>query len=707
MGDPVEQQRFGTRLLGRVRSVCSRRVEMPWGDVKDTSLFFAFPAPPNNTGTGIGSPNRSPAMPSPSLPAGLRAARAHNAAARPDSEMLTTLRAALPQFFDAAGVFKRDKFDAALAANNIAEARDGYRLSFVGKDYARLQSSRASETLLVPDIAHNSRPENANSGNVFITGDNLEALLHLKRAYSGLGNRVKVIYIDPPYNTGKEFTYSDRFDFSDEKLQTMLGYSERDVERLKCIQGKSSHSAWLTFMYPRLKLAKELLRDDGVIFVSIDDNEQANLKLLMDEIFGETNFVAQLIWERAYAPKNDARFVSNSHDYVLMFAKNIEAFSIGRLERTEEANARYENPDNDPRGVWKPSDMSVKTYNVASDYKITTPSGRVVEPPTGRCWSLSEKAFSERLADNRIWFGADGNSVPCIKRFLTELKFDGMAPTSIMSYKEVGHSQEGAKEVTTLLGSGAFDGPKPVRLIRRLLTLANTDKNSLVLDFFAGSGTTAHAVMQMNAEDGGNRKYICVQIDEPTPENSEARKSGYKTIDAISRERIKRAAAKIREENPLAAQTANLGFRHYKLALPPANILEKIDIFTPDQSIDDDNITPFANAELNATGLDVLLTTWVLDDGFPFDTPVQKITFGEDKNEYTAHLVSGKLYLISRNWGAAQTRDLLNRIGTNELDIKHIVIYAFSFSLESLRELENNIKNNLDGDHQVSIERRY
>jgi adenine-specific DNA-methyltransferase len=285
-----------------------------------------------------------------------------------------------------------------------------------------------------------------------------------------------------------------------------------------------------------------------------------------------------------------------------------------------------------------------------------------------------------------------------------------MAPTSIMSYKEVGHSQEGAKEVTTLLGSGAFDGPKPVRLIRRLLTLANTDKNSLVLDFFAGSGTTAHAVMQLNVEDGGNRKYICVQIDETTPKNSEARKSGYETIDAISRERIKRAAVKIREENPLVAQTADLGFRHYKLVPPPANILEKIDIFTPDERIDDDNITPFANAELNATGLDVLLTTWVLDDGFPLNTHVQKLTFGtgkDSKDKYIAHLVSGKLYLISRNWGAAQTRDLLNRIGTNELDIKHIVVYAFSFSLESLRELENNIKNNLDGDHQVSIERRY
>jgi adenine-specific DNA-methyltransferase len=265
-------------------------------------------------------------------------------------------------------------------------------------------------------------------------------------------------------------------------------------------------------------------------------------------VFGESNFIAQLVWERAYAPKNDAKYISNSHDYIVMYVKAINYFDIGRLPRTEEADARYSNPDNDPRGVWKPSDMSVKTYNSASDYSITTPTGRVIEPPAGRCWSLSKNAFSERLRDNRIWFGLDGNSVPCIKRFLNELKYDGMAPTSILFYKDVGHSQEGAKEVTALIESGAFDGPKPVRLLRRLLTLANIDDESIILDFFSGSATTAHAVMQLNAEDGGNRKYIMVQLPERTAKKSEAYKAGYKNICEIGKERIRRAGDKLLTE---------------------------------------------------------------------------------------------------------------------------------------------------------------
>jgi adenine-specific DNA-methyltransferase len=316
-----------------------------------------------------------------------------------------------------------------------------------------------------------------------------------------------------------------------------------------------------------LYLARNLLRDDGVIFISIDDNEAANLKLLTDEIFGSENFIAQLIWERAYSPKNDARFVSNSHDYVLMYAKKIAAFEIGRLDRTEEANARYANPDNDPRGVWKSSDMSVKTYTADSDYPITTPSGRIVEPPTGRCWRLSKNAFFERLQDNRIWFGTDGNSVPSIKRFLTELKFDGMAPTSIMAYKDVGHSQEGAKLLVSLLKAGVFDGPKPVRLLQRLVTLANVADDSIILDFFAGSGTTAHAVMELNAEDGGTRQSISVQMPEVLEESSEAYKAGYRTIADITRARIDKVIAKLKAENPLTSQ--DLACAHFTLA--PSN----------------------------------------------------------------------------------------------------------------------------------------
>ena len=399
--------------------------------------------------------------------------------------------------------------------------------------------------------------------NLYIEGDNLEVLKLLQETYLG---KIKMIYIDPPYNTGNDFVYEDNFAQSTDEYLANSGQYDEDGNRMA--QNTESngrfHTDWLNMIYPRLKLAKDLLTDDGVIFISIDDNEQENLKKCCDEVFGGQNFVAQLVWERAYAPKNDARFISNSHDYVLMYARNLDGFVIGRLPRTEEANARYQNPDNDPRGVWKPSDLSVKTYNAACDYPITTPSGRVIEPPAGRCWRLSKNAFLERLQDNRIYFGADGNSVPCMKRFLTELKYDGMAPTSIMFYKDVGHSQEGAKEVTKLLNAGVFDGPKPVRLLTRLLTLANLKDDSLVLDFFSGSATTAHAIMQMNADKGSHIKYVMVQLPEVCDGKGTAYKAGYKNICEIGKERIRRAGRKIKEDSPLTTQDLDTGFRVLK-----------------------------------------------------------------------------------------------------------------------------------------------
>ena len=388
-----------------------------------------------------------------------------------------------------------------------------------------------------------------NTENIYIEGDNLEVLKLLQETYLG---KIKMIYIDPPYNTGSDLIYEDSFKQSlDEYLENSGQFDAEGNRLLRNVDSNGRfHTDWLNMIYPRLKIAKDLLTDDGVIFISIDDNEQENLKKCCDEIFGTQNFIAQLIWERAFSPKNDARFISNSHDYILMYVKNIMEFTIGRLPRTEEANSRYSNPDNDPRGVWMSSDISVKTYNAECDYPITTPSGRVVEPPAGRCWRLSKKAFLERLQDNRIWFGPDGNGVPRIKRFLTDLKHQGMAPTSIMFFKDVGHSQEGAQEVSKLMDGGFFSGPKPQRLMKRLLTLSNLKSDSIVLDFFSGSASTAHAVMQLNAEDGGHRKFIMVQLPETTDEKSEAYKAGYKNICEIGKERIRRAAKKIAEEHP-------------------------------------------------------------------------------------------------------------------------------------------------------------
>ena len=398
--------------------------------------------------------------------------------------------------------------------------------------------------------------------NLYIEGDNLGVLKCLRETYLG---KVKMIYIDPPYNTGNDFVYKDDFSQSDETYRDNSGQFDEQGQRLVTNLESNGrfHTDWLNMIYPRLKVARDLLSDDGIIFISIDDHEQDNLRKVCDEIFGGRNFVAQLIWERAFAPKNDAKYVSNSHDYVVVYAKELEQFKIGRLPRTEEADARYGNPDNDPRGVWQSDNLTVKSYTASCDYPITTPSGRVVEPPAGRCWSLSAKAFAERLADNRIWFGSDGNGVPRIKRFLSELKHDGMAPTSILFYKEVGHSQEGSQEVNKILGAGVFDGPKPVRLLYRLLTLANLRDDSIVLDFFSGSGSMAHALMKFNAEKDTNAKYILVQVCEET--DDKAKKDGYNTIPQIAKERIRRAGQELREKAEEQGHCLDTGFRVLKL----------------------------------------------------------------------------------------------------------------------------------------------
>ena len=489
----------------------------------------------------------------------------------PQEERIKMLQSLMPEVFDE-GKIDWEKLKATLG-EKVNFANERYVLNWAGKSDAFRVMQQPSSATLVP--CREESVDFDHTENIFIEGENMEVLKVLQKSYFG---KVKMIYIDPPYNTGNDsFIYPDKFSETKEEYLRRVG--DKDEEGYMTREGMfrknnkengQYHSNWLNMMMPRLYLAKSLLREDGVIFISIDDNEVHNLRLLMNEIFGEENFVGQLVWERAYSPKNDAKYISNSHDYILMYAKQLETFKIGRLERTEEANARYSNPDNDSRGIWKPSDLSVKTYTPENDYPITTPSGRIVEPPAGRCWSLSKNAFFERLQDGRIWFGPNGDSVPCIKRFLTELKFEGMAPTSILFYKEVGHSQEGAQEVTKLLGAGAFDGPKPIRLLRRLLTLANLDMDSIILDFFAGSCTTAHAVMQLNKEDGGHRKYICVQLPELCDEKSEAYKAGYNTIAEIGKERIRRAGAKIRTEMEAeqAKQKEQLQFEERPIEMP-------------------------------------------------------------------------------------------------------------------------------------------
>lgn len=402
-----------------------------------------------------------------------------------------------------------------------------------------------------------------NTENLYIEGDNLEVLKLLQNSYF---NKVKMIYIDPPYNTGNDFIYIDDFAQNIDEYEEAKGSFDEEGNRLfkNTDTNGRFHSDWCSMIYPRLVLARNLLADDGVIFISIDDNEQENLKKICDEVFGEKNFIAQVIWERAYAPVNLKKHFSENHDYIICYAKDIDKAICNGLPRASEANDRYSNPDNDPRGIWKSSDLSVGPIVQEKVYEIITPSGRKVLPPEGYCWRLSKEKFKEFVKDNRIWFGKDGNNVPSIKRFLTEVK-QSITPMTIWKYSEVGHSQDAKQNLKKLFdGKSFFDYPKSVELIKRCIQLYSNE-SSIIIDFFSGSATTAHAVMQLNAEDGGKRKFIMVQLPEKTDEKSEAFKAGYKNICEIGKERIRRAGEKIKEEAGLNGQDLNIGFRVLKL----------------------------------------------------------------------------------------------------------------------------------------------
>ena len=390
-----------------------------------------------------------------------------------------------------------------------------------------------------------------NTENLYIEGDNLEVLKLLQETYLG---KIKMIYIDPPYNTGNDFVYED--DFAQDADEYLANSGQFDEEGNRLFQNTERngrfHTDWLNMIYPRLKLARDLLTDDGVIFISIDDNEVENLNKVCKEIFGEQNFIANIIWQKKYSPQNDAKWFSSMHDFIVCVSKNKDIWRPVLLPRTAEQDARYTNRDNDPRGPWKSSDLSVKTYSADYDYPITTPSGRVVELPAGRCWMTSKVNMQKLIDDNRIWFGESGDNVPSLKRFLSDVK-QGITPSTIWFRDDVGDNQEGKQELVKLMPENVFQTPKVVRLLKRIVYLSSQpNNNDLILDFFSGSATTAHAVMQLNAEDGGNRKFIMVQMQEETNEKSEAYKAGYKNICEIGKERIRRASTKIAEENPEA-----------------------------------------------------------------------------------------------------------------------------------------------------------
>lgn len=474
-----------------------------------------------------------------------------------ENEELTKLKKVFPQCFSE-GSLDIDKL-LSLCGKYIDKDFEKYKFEWSGKSECyRIAGKRSTGTLRpCPEESVNFDTTN----NLYIEGDNLEVLKLLQSSYY---NKIKMIYIDPPYNTGNDFVYED--DFKD----PMAKYKEITQQTTKSnpeTMGRF-HTNWLNMMYPRLRLAANLLRDDGVIFISIDDNEVHNLRKLCDEVFGEENFLAQIVWQKKYAATNDSKGFSTTHDYIVVYQKS-SSFNRNLLPRTAEQNKPYKNDDGDGKGLWRSDNLLVKSFSQSGVYPIVNPNtGEEFWPSEGNCWRASQDTMKVWLAENRIYFGKDGKGAPQLKRYLNEVQ-QGRVPITWWTFDEVGHNDAANKEVQSLFGSKApFDTPKPTTLIAQMLRIGS-NKEDIILDFFSGSATTAHAVMQLNAEDGGNRQFICVQLPELCDEKSEAFKAGYKNICEIGKERIRRAGKKLTENNgQLSLQdkpSLDVGFKVFKL----------------------------------------------------------------------------------------------------------------------------------------------
>lgn len=606
---------------------------------------------------------------------------------KPNDRILEKLRTDFP------GCFSKGKFDMERFQQMIQEevdvTREGYNLDFLGKNYANLIASTETETVIQPDIAHNDLPENRNSQNIYISGDNLDALKHLLKSYS---SKIKCIYIDPPYNTGTDgFVYNDRFDFNSEQLQTKLGISEEKANRILDLarRGSASHSAWLMFMAPRLMLANDLLKEDGVIFISIDDNEQANLKLLCDSVLGEENFVATFPWRKRTA-KSDVPFgVSQDYEWIVCYAKT--GLSQAYIDGKER---KYYETDDFPNKPWRIHDMT--TQRTATErpncfFTITNPkNGEQFPPNPNRVWANNEDTFKEYYAANRIVFPGDYNFLNISKPVLRYWKEDdeqkagdtfGKVAVSTNLPNSVGMSQDGTKDIDELFSSKIFSYPKPVSLLKYILSTI-TANNDIILDFFSGSATTAHAVMKLNSEDDGNRRYIMVQIPEQTPKDKEARKAGYETIDQIGQERIRRAAKKIREENSLFADGHDLGFKHYTLQDVPKDTLDKMETFDPTGFYGEEDI-------LKQFGKETVLETWCVKDGYGFGADIKELSL----DNYTAYHCGGHLYFIEgENFGEKAMIDLIDLYHRDPaFNPQNIVLFGYGFSFTQLEMLKKNL----------------
>lgn len=628
--------------------------------------------------------------------------REKNENVKPNSREIEVLKNNFPACFDKEGNFDIEKFKNTISAS-VDITEENYGLNFLGKNYAKLISALDTETVIEPDKKHNELAGNKDSKNLYITGDNLDVLKHLTKSYAG---SIDVIYIDPPYNTGNDgFVYNDRFKYTADELVEKLNISEDRANKILDFtsKGSASHSAWLSFMYPRLYIARDLLSDNGVIFISIDDNEQAQLKLLCDDVFSEENFIANLIWAKNSGNNNSIN-VSIKTEYVLVygrnkdqldksyFSKRKESFDdifalvtecrdkgMSPEETQDELRKYYSNNKNISNGtkqykyidseyrifrisdLGNPSDKAFQKKEYTYDY-INPLTGKKCTMPK-RGWLYKKEELEKKISENMIYFNSE---VPQLKRYLDSVEYENIS--SLLINNDLGN-----RDLENVIDEkSAFTYPKPISLIKTFIS-CNPKKNITILDFFSGSGTTGQAVMELNAEDGGNRKFILVQL----PEAVESKE--YKTIDEIGRKRIELSAQKIKKEHP--EYTGDLGFKHYTVKEVDADTIANMEEFDPNKNVVNigDVITD-----------DTIITTWLCADGYGIDTDICKI----DLAGYSAYMCENHLYLIDAGFKEEHLNALMKRIIEDpEFNIKYIVLFGYNFNDWSINEMmEKNTK---------------
>lgn len=628
----------------------------------------------------------------------------HNADAAAGQKEMEVLRKHFPQCFNLDGEFDIEAFKAALpGGTNITDETSGF--NWLGKNYARMLTNMDTTTLICPDEEHNAKPENKDSQNVYISGDNLDALQHLVKSYSG---KIKVIYIDPPYNTGSDgFVYNDKFNFTGEELSKRLDISIERAERILSMtrRGSASHAAWLTFMLPRLSFARDLLTDDGVIFISIDDNEQANLKKICDEVFGEECFIGNIVRPTGQTTGQDSSGLGSSFDYILVYSKK-EEIELNGLELTEKDKLRFQSQDD--VGFYAYDQLRKTGSNDKREdrpnmyYGIENPDGEILYPIATAGyesrWRVERKSYENLVKNNLIiWKKTKRNNGeiwwPYVKYYL-----DGRTKRPSPLWADLEGNKKAAREVRDLFdGKKVFDFPKPVDLLLRIVQIA-CDKNSIIVDFFSGSSTTAHAVMLKNLEDNSNRRYILIQLPEPCKPDSEAAKAGYQTIDDIGMDRIKRSAKKIKEANP--SFTGDLGFKHYTLEEPKQDTLLLMEDFDPVSN-------SLTTLSVDDFGLQTVLRTWLVADGYGLTEDAEEVML----SNYEAYWKDDHLYMINpdHDFNESSIAALMDKYNGELFSPHNIVIFGYSFGFTHREELQKNLRTLKDGNKtlNVNIDVRY